>query len=289
MTTHTILVTGIGGPAGISATNYLKSQGYHVIGTDMRTVSSNVDHFIEVPAAGEASFIPAILKIIRDYEVSLLIPTVSEELPVVAKELDSFAPYPCRVVIAPYAAVDIANDKLKTAVFLDQHGVSVPRTLAGDTAHASVLASIGLPLIAKPRISRGGRGVKLHTSPQTLAEEQRSNIVYQEFISGEEYDVNLFVGQQGEMRSCVVLHKTQLRDGVVGNALAVERVQAGGVAEVARRAVAALGLTGPADIDIRVDSSGTPRLLEINARLGANVLSAKEVMEDLLSEWKASL
>jgi len=282
-----ILVTGIGGPAGKCATSYLIQKGCTVIGTDMRAVSSDVAHFFEVPAADDAAFIPAILKIVDDFDVSLLIPTVSEELPVFARDKAVFASRDCHVMIAPYLAVNIANDKLKTARLLDQFGIAVPRTLASNTPHTTVIETLGLPVIAKPRVSRGGRGVVLYTSPEALAREQRSDIVYQEFMSGEEYDVNLFVNHKGKLQSCVVLHKTSLREGIVGNALAVERVQREDIVELCSRAVKALGFTGPADIDIREDASGTPRLLEINARLGANALSASEVLDDLISDWES--
>lgn len=284
---HSILVTGIGGPAGKCAVGYLANKDCTLIGTDMRSMDSNVAHFFEVPAAGDPAFIPAMLKIVRDFDVTLLIPTVSEELPVFAQEKAAFSLLGCLVMIAPYHAVDIANDKLKTALFLDRHGIAVPLTVPGDTSHARVIESIGLPLIAKPRVSRGGRGVTLHTSAEQLAGEKRSNIVFQEFMSGEEYDVNLFVNYRGKLQSCVVLHKTSLREGIVGNALAVERVQREDITELCGLAVKALGLYGPADIDIRVDASGVPRLLEINARLGANALSATEVLDDLLADWKS--
>lgn len=282
-----ILVTGIGGPAGKCATSYLVQKGCTVIGTDMRAVSSNVAHFFEVPAADDASFIPAILKIVDDFDVSLLIPTVSEELPVFARDKAAFASRGCHVMIAPYLAVHIANDKLKTARLLDQFGIAVPRTLPGNTPHATVIETLGLPVIAKPRISRGGRGVALYTSPEALAKEQRANIVYQEFMSGEEYDVNLYANHKGELQSCVVLHKTSLKEGIVGNALAVERVQREDIVQLCRQAVKALGFIGPADIDVRLDATGTPRLLEINARLGANALSASEVLDDLMSDWES--
>ena len=283
-----ILVTGIGGPAGKCASSYLANCGYTVIGTDMRSLDSDVAHCVKVPAAEDAAFVPALLKVIEDFHISMLIPTVSEELPIIAGMKDSFSSLGCHVMIAPHQAIDIANDKLKTALFLDRHGVEVPLTVPGDIAHAHVIQSIGLPVIAKPRISRGGRGVVLYNIPEALVLEHRGNIVYQKFMSGEEYDVNLYVNHKGKIQSCVVLHKTSLREGIVGNAISVKRVQREDIVELCTRAVKVLGITGPADIDIRDDASGKPHLLEINARLGANALSASEVLDDLVADWKST-
>ena len=281
----TILITGVGGPAGICASNYFVKQGLNVFGADMRSVDTSAKRFFRIPAASEASYFPTLLQIVQDSGISLLIPTVSEELPIIARERDAFAAFGCHVMIAPFLAVDIANDKLKTAQFLERNDFAVPRFLPGNTPHAAVIETLGFPLIAKPRVSRGGRGVVLYTSPEELAHEHRKDIVYQEFMSGDEYDVNLFVNFEGELQSCVVLRKTSLKEGVIGNALAVERAHREDIAQMCARIAKTLGLTGPTDIDIRLDGAGVPRLLEINARLGANALSANEVMDDLLADW----
>ncbi len=283
-----ILVTGVGGPAGRNATRYLRQKGYAVIGTDMRHVETEADTFHVVPAADHPDFIPALREIVRNSRASLLIPTVSEELPVISKAKSYLASTGCMVMIAPCAAIATAHDKLLTAQYLQQRNISVPRSLDGTVPHREAAAALGFPLIAKPRVSRGGRGVVLHPDVAGLEREHRQGIVYQQFAPGPEFDVNLFMDHHGNMQSCVVLAKTQLRDGNVGNALAVERVQREDVAEVGRRACEAIGLTGPADMDIRLDGNGIPRVLEINARLGANILSAEEVIKSLLAEWQAS-
>ena len=282
-----ILVTGVGGPAGRNATKYLRQKGYMVIGTDMRHVETEANTFHVVPAADHPDFISALQEIVRNSRASLLIPTVSEELPVISKAKSCLASTGCMVMIAPCAAIATAHDKLLTAQYLEQRNISVPRSLDGSVSHQEAAATLGFPLIAKPRISRGGRGVVLHSDLAELESEHRKGIVYQQFASGQEFDVNLFRDHKGKIQSCVVLAKTQLREGNVGNALAVERVQREDVAEVARGACESIGLTGPADMDIRLDGDGIPRLLEINARLGANVLSAEEVIESLLAEWQA--
>jgi D-alanine-D-alanine ligase-like ATP-grasp enzyme len=85
----------------------------------------------------------------------------------------------------------------------------------------------------------------------------------------------------------VVLKKTALKQGLVGNALAVKRTFEPRVAELAEAAVRALGLEGPIDIDIRNSANGEPFILEINARVGANVCSAEEVLTAMIDSWRA--
>lgn len=285
--TSKIVVTGVGGPAGRASATYLRKRGYTVIGTDMRPVDTPVDLFHTVPPANHPDFMTALQGIVREHKASLLIPTVQEELPIIAKDCSIISSTGCMAMIASYPAVVIANDKLLTAQHLALHNVEVPGTLDGDTQHKGVIEKLGLPLIAKPRVSRGGRGISLYNTPEELSLENRKGIIYQQFMPGQEFDANLYIDRQGAVRSCVVLAKTQLKDGIVGNALSVERVSRQDVADLAIRTCKTVGLTGPVDMDIRIDAAGIPRLLEINARIGANMLFAEETMENLLADWQS--
>lgn len=284
-----VVVTGVGGPAGKASATYLRRRGYVVIGTDMRPVDSPVDKFHAVPPANHPDFMAALHGIVCEHQASLLIPTVQEELPVIARDHSNISSAGCHVVIASYPAIMTANDKLLTAQKLGQCNVAVPGTLDGDTQHQDVIEQLGFPLIAKPRVSRGGRGVSLYTTAEELSQESRKGIIYQQFMPGQEYDVNLYINRHGTVQSCVVLIKTQLKEGVVGNALSVERVLHDDVADLAIRACKTIGLTGPVDVDIRIDSANVPRLLEINARIGANMLHAEEIMENLLADSRRAL
>ena len=81
----------------------------------------------------------------------------------------------------------------------------------------------------------------------------------------------------------VVLEKTELKEGIVGNAKSVRRVDATDVSDLAAAAARTVGLSGPLDIDIRRRSDGVPVVLEINARFGANIRHAPEVLEAVLN------
>ena len=281
-----VLITGVGGPAGKNTAAYFRARGFFVIGTDVREVPVEVDEFYPVPLALEPSYMPAIISIIRAKSPTLFIPTVTEELNIVARHKDEIEAAGCRVFISPPDAVDIANDKLKTARFLEARGFGVPRTLEGSAPMELVVKELGLPLLAKPVFSRGGRGVLVYWTADELSRERREDIIFQEFIPGEEYDVNLFIGDDGWVLSAVALRKTELKEGITGNAASVERAVVPEVVELAVNASRALGLSGPLDVDIRLRADSTPALLEINARLGGNVLHTPEILDSLLSSWK---
>jgi carbamoylphosphate synthase large subunit len=185
------------------------------------------------------------------------------------------------------AGVEIAGDKLRTAEALAARRVSAPRTLAAATPRGAVAAALGLPVLVKPRVGRGGRGVRVLRTEGEVARDPGEDVVFQEFVPGDEFDVNLFVERGGSIPAAVVLRKTALRDGDTGNAAGVERAEHEAVRREAIHAARALELAGPLDVDVRLRSDGSPAVLEVNARLGANALSAAEVLEALFDAWRA--
>jgi carbamoylphosphate synthase large subunit len=235
-----------------------------------------------VPPAYDPGFLAAIFSIVSRAQVDLIIPTVSEELPVFADGWEWRDHFP--ILLAPAEAVKIANDKYLTARALSANGVSIPRFALPSQVHSpeEVNQKIGWPCISKPRIGRGGREVAWHPEqdwPTISMLDDR--YLLQEFAGGIDFAPNVYLGRDGKA-IVVVIEKTELKGGIVGNAISVKRVDAPDVAELAAAAGRAIGLTGPADIDIRRRSDGVPVVLEINARFGANTRLAPEVLDAAL-------
>jgi carbamoylphosphate synthase large subunit len=281
----TILVTGIGGPAGRNVTQLLLARGHAVVGTDMRDVSMPGISFHIIPAANDPSFLERLLQIATQEKTDLLIPTVTEELPIVAEHWSDRGGIPA--MIGPFAAVYTANDKYLTAEHLAQNGVAVPRyCLPSQVKSAADIAqATGWPCLSKPRIGRGGRGVTVWGEKDyALMHALDDRSILQEFLPGTDYAPNVCIGRAGHA-TVIVLEKTRLREGNVGNAAEVQRVVAPDVAELAIAAAKALGFTGPLDIDIRRRADGNPAVLEINARFGANIAHAPEVLDAALASF----
>ncbi len=276
-----VLVTGVGGPAGRHVSQLLWQSGHQVIGVDMRAVTvPGLSAFYEAPAVADPEYVAWLAAVAQDAD--LIIPTVQEELPILARAQNRL---PRPVLIAPALAVAIAHDKYETARSLAAAHLPVPRFSRPSqlTTALVVETALGWPCLSKPRMGRGGRGVTIYDTPADFPALSTLDDQYivQEFVPGTEYAVNLFLDDKRE--TVIVLEKTVLREGRTGNAEQVRRVEVPDVAGTAVAAARALGLTGPLDMDIRRRASGEPVVLEINARFGANITHAPEVFAAALA------
>jgi carbamoylphosphate synthase large subunit len=275
----TILVSGVGGPAGSNVAKLLLARGFDMVGTDMRDIEFPGIAFFRVPSAADADYLNATYEIAAREKAVLFIPTISDELTIVAAGWQGIP-----AVISRSESVATANDKYLTAVALAAAGVPVPRfALPSQLRSPEELAEqIGWPCISKPRVGRGGRDVLIReVSDWPAVKGLGDRYILQEFAAGTDYAPNVFISQDGNDLA-VVLEKTELKEGRVGNACSVRQVDDTQVGRVAIAAARAIGLAGPQDVDIRKRSDGQPVVLEINARFGANIRFAQEVLNATL-------
>lgn len=287
-----ILLTGVGGPAGRALAEQLSARGHWVAGTDLRPAGLGLDAFQQVCPVADAGYLPALVELTHEWAVDAIIPSISEELPLLAR-LREHLPVP--VLIGSPDAVATADDKLLTAARLHAAGVAVPRFAVPSAfrSAADAIEEVGGPIIVKPRVGRGGRGVWLIEEPEAVGPAAESfwaglddSSIVQEFAPGQEYAPVLFRESEGVFPASVALLKTELKEGVVGNAISVTRAdgpEADDVRAVAQAAADALDLTGPIDIDVRRRADGTPVVLEVNARFGANSAHAPEQLAAALA------
>ena len=282
-----IIVTGVGGPAGRTIASMLLSRGHSIVGVDARDVEIPGITFSKVPLAGHPDFLAKLSSVADREKAELLIPTVTEELPIIAEGWTRESAVPA--MIGPPGAVADANDKYLTCLRLSGCKVSVPRFCLPSEARTpqEVEKILGWPCISKPRVGRGGRGVAVRYPDDWPALSALDDgTILQEFLAGTDYCPNLFVSRDaGVPVTAVVLEKILLKEGIVGNAVHVRRSAAPDITTLACAAAGAMGFFGPLDVDVRRGKDGRPAVLEINARFGANIAFAPEILDAALAEW----
>lgn len=292
---HTILVTGAAGPAGRTLGAQLARRPdaarRRVVGVDLSPAPvPGYDAVEPVPAAADPAYDAATLDLVARLRPRLVVPTVSEELPRLAV-LARAAGLGDAVVLSAPGPTSVAGDKLLTMWALERQGVAVPRYLPADAlgSAAEALAWGDGPVVVKPRVSRGGRGVHVVEDPDDPGwASLDASWVVQAFAPGTEYSPQVYRSPADGACTVVVLEKTGRKEGRVGNATTVERLPAGAVDDVAKlaaRTAEALDLVGPLDMDVRRLADGTPVVLEVNARFGAVSAGAPELLDAVLDVW----
>lgn len=312
-----ILITGAGGPAGralIAQLHVRRIDGEEVvlIGADTATLDDpRLSLSARLPAALDPAYTPALQHLIGIARADLIIPTVPEELPIVAVLADligadlspmagvdgewsniaQIAPWVSPpVVISPPGPTALAADTLHTMWALDRAAVHVP-----DYAPAEQLSSAEAalerfqgPIVVKPRGSRRGRGVQVIRAGDGLEwSSLPAGSIVQAFASGPAYCPQVFRSWETGRTDVVVLERTEVREARFGDAAAIRRCEPGEVPDVERlaaRAVESLGLIGPVDLDIRRMHDGMPVVLDVDARFGGHSEAAPEMVDLLVEE-----
>src|SRR5437763_610753 len=159
MTSHRVLITGIGGNVGQGVLKSLRAshQDFHVVGIDMEALSAGfslVDRYYQTPRTGDPAFRSALEMIARKEEMEAIYVCSPAELEFFAGSKDELeGELGLTIFINPLEVIRIGSDKLKTADFLRDAGFPFPDTvLSVDTEGLECLIERhGLPLIVKPR------------------------------------------------------------------------------------------------------------------------------------------
>jgi carbamoyl-phosphate synthase large subunit len=256
-----ILVTGAGGPAGVCTIKALKGK-HDVISVDSDRLASGLylsDKSYLVPLAKDAGFVPRILRICKKEGIRFIIPTVGEELPVFAKNIDLFSKNGITVAVSNLKSIEIANNKLYTYTFFK------------DEAYCPEIYSVSnvrFPCVVKPVNSRGSRGFHICLNKDELKVALSSNkkkfkeSIIMEYLKGEEYSVYGISGLDG--RSLLAIPNKRIHTS--GESKKAQIVPNERVCKTAKDMAEKLGLIGPWNVQL-MDSGRSVKIVEVNPRL----------------------
>jgi len=232
---------------------------------DLSSACHQADMAYAVPRCTDSDYVPALMEICQRHEVSLLVPTIDTELALLSRHVSEFAAVGTRVVVSEPTVVDLARDKIKTALRLADAGVSIPQTLQLG-AYLADPSQLKGAVIAKPKGGSSSIGIIRPKSPSELEGLSQTDYLVQEMWEGIEYTVNVFFDHNGELRCAVPHRRIETRGGEVSKGR-TERVPV--LVEAARKLATALpGARGPLCFQAIVTEAGEYAVFEINARFG---------------------
>lgn len=240
-----------------------------VLACDMEPELSAACHVadlsFQVPRCDDPGFIDALLKIVTEFGVDLVVPTIDPELTPLSRAVDRFKAVGARVHVSPSTVIDVVRDKLRTAEVLGAAGVPVPWTSALESASAS-LHEMAWPLFLKPSAGSASRGIRIVNGPADIPPDPDEAMILQQFLIGPEYTVNMFIDESGVFRSAVGHQRLRVRAGEVEKGRTQRDPVLRSLAE--QVALALPEARGVLCFQLIMDKTSGPRVFEVNARFG---------------------
>lgn len=263
---HRVLITGAGGPSAVSFMLALEGEPLDFYPGDIDPYAPGLylvepERRLILPRGDDPEFAGSLLELCREHRIDVLVPTVDFELLPLAAIRDELTAAGTALLLSPAAALEVCLDKW-TLMELMEGIVPLPRSAPFDDLFDP--ADWSLPILVKPRRGSGSRGIRRIDRWHDLDGTERGDeLLVQDHLPGPEYSLDVLATGAGEVRAVVPRERLKIDSGiaVTSRTLHDPRLQ-----EVGRLAAERARITGVANVQVKEDAEGVPRLIEINPR-----------------------
>jgi carbamoyl-phosphate synthase large subunit len=265
----TIIVPGAAAPAGINAIKSLRMGGFQgkIVATDSSYLSPGffmceVNEVI--PEADDHSFIDRINEIVEKYGVNLLLPTSGFDIYPYSEFKEQLIERGAFPVVSDMDSLLTCKDKMLTYERLKSK-FDLPFTTTDPT-------EIGVfPIMAKPRYGKGSRDIMRLDNIDDIRyiTSKMNDLIFQEFLPGTEYTVDVLSDLEKRALIAVPRIRIQTKAGIStkGRILRNRKIE-----EECKQIADFIGIRGPCCIQMKEDTNGDVKLVEINPRMGGGTI-----------------
>lgn len=288
MTSPAVLVTDARQRMAVPIIRSLGRQGISVVaGDDSRISMGFFSRYCRKsitypsPDAHPERFIEWLIDQARCGLFQVLFATDDRTMDVVTKYKQDLSPFMVLTMV-DHKTYCLARDKARTMALAESLGIPCPRTalVSNDEALEEIAAHWDFPVIIKPRISSGSRGLIRVDSPGNLTScYQKVNADYpsplvQEFIlpGGETFGVEVLLNRESQVRATFVHRRLREYPISGGPSTLRESVAAPELTKLGVRLLQAMGWQGVAMVEFKMDPrDGRPKLMEVNPRFWGSI------------------
>ncbi|XLS30763.1 peptidoglycan bridge formation glycyltransferase FemA/FemB family protein [Flavobacteriaceae bacterium M23B6Z8] len=259
-----------------------------------------------VPEIYDKNYIPSLLKIIRQHNITAVISLNDLELPILTRNSENLEQTGVRLLISNESVIEIGADKWKTFKFLKELGLKTPLTFKKlDAAKKAIKnGELDFPLIIKPRWGSASIGIEIADNIEELEliyrlktlkikksalrnmsdHTSEAILVIQEKLEGQEYGLDVLNDFEGKYCATFARKKLGMRCGETDKAESVidQRFE-----DVGRILGDALKHIGNMDCDVFICDEQA-YVLELNPRFGGGYPFSHEAGADIAAmyvEW----
>lgn len=302
----TVLITGAGAP-GIAGTIYSLRNNYddrkiRIIGVDLRENAVGrfmMDGFHRVPRPDdEGLFLERLLEICKAEGVDAILPQVTLELEVFAKNRGLFSERGIQIAVNDFEEIRIANNKFELTKVAEalQCGAPDYRLVKSLDDLEIALEAFGYPekpIVFKPPVSMGMRGLRIidekrdkfslwakekPTGVYVTKEEFLSifkgrdlpELVALEYLPGPEYTVDI-LADKGKPIVTIPRERVQIRSGITFHGVLKKHDE---IIDYSNRLTERLRLNYIFGFQFKLNREGEAKILECNPRIQGTMVAA---------------
>ncbi|MEP0134374.1 MAG: ATP-grasp domain-containing protein [Eudoraea sp.] len=262
-----IAVTGVGGGVGQNIIKSLEHSDYNVVALDGDHLAvglylSKTAYLI--PYANKDNYIPKLLEICKDENISLLFPGLDPELMPLSLNRHLFDKIGTKVVVSRPEVITIFEDIQLAFEHLMRSGVNVPITFLAEKFNPN---KESYPFILRQRVgsARSKNKYLIRNSIEWEAtlkkiESDISNYIIMEYIEGDEYTCGS-INLNGSCEGVIVMQRI-LRGGETYKCFTIKNDV---IEEEVRKILEAIKPFGACNVEFKL-KDGKPYVFEVNAR-----------------------
>lgn len=248
-----------------------------------------------VPKIKDSKYVDALLEICKKEEITTIIPQYTEELVLMAENIDRFKSLGIKVLVTEdIEKLKVANNKYELYNFFDNRDFVPKYRLCSSIASIkSAVLELGYPnanLCIKPVKGEGGKGFRIITeemidlfneapgSPkinieayinQLKASAKIPELLVTEYLPGKEYSVDC-VCRNGITFFCIPRQRIETSMGVSSVSLIEKNEE---LIAYSKEIISSLNLSYNINIQFKYSDEGKPKLIEINPRVSGSLVA----------------
>lgn len=242
-----------------------------IIGTDINPQSSlyiakKVDVFIQVPKFDDENYLKKIRNIVNEYKINNILPLTDPEIDILSLNRSYFSDLNVILCISNSNSISNSRDKNRLYnIFKNHELIKVPKVY---NIHEIDISSIPYPVISKPNNGRSSEGFRKYSSPTEMSRILSVNTIFQEFIEGNIYTVDVV---RSDNNNVVSLPRLELIRTSNGAGLTVQIESSNfELKNLAKTVVNELNLVGAINMEFIYDGQDY-YLIDVNPRFSAGI------------------
>lgn len=268
-----VLITSISGKVPLiqlvkDAMNRLHKEG-KLFGGDVNKQCIGryfVDYFWHMPLLQELS-INEIVEYCHSHNIFAIIPTRNDELLYFARNEHFFENNGIKIMVSNLSSLEKTLNKL--IFFKEGKKLGFPMIYTSESIDAVCADSF----VVKECFGSGSKNIAVNVSKEEAVCRSKllNSPIYQPFIDGEEYSIDVYVDKNGKSKGVIVRKRVLV---VGGESQITQTVRNLELEELGKKVAESFELYGHVMFQVIVDKKGIPNIVECNPRFGgASTLS----------------